>query len=102
MTWQVLNIGSGAYETVYSVLASYISPPVDRINAAGLNPIDTKNYAVVAYHSENVLVRFDGNAVELLGKVAGGTVAATFDTDGTYYYSLLNQAGHSMYKIEGV
>lgn len=102
MCVQVLDLGTGDYHTVYSVPASYTSPNFADLNAAGLNPVDTKNYAALWYSTAGSpttwLVRFDANAIEVLGKLRGHTVAGTFGADGSYYYV------HSkkLYKIQGV
>ena len=108
MLWQVLNLGTGAYDTVYSVPASRVSPSSSfmAINAAQVNPVDTKNYGVVKMGTNkkdavHYFCRFDANAIEFLGKLGGATAAATFDTDGTFYYSL-SLSPNTMYKIEGV
>ena len=100
LLWQVLNLGTGDYDLVYSVPASYTSPATTLLNAAGLNPVDTKNYAVVRHGSTDYLSRFDANAIELLGKLKGETVAGTFDSNGTFYYSL-EKGENQLYKIEG-
>ena len=97
----MLNLGTGDYELVYSVPASYTSPATMLLNAAGLNPVDTKNYAVVRHGTTYYLSRFDANAIEVLGKLKGKTVAGTFDKNGSFYYSLIG-APHQLYKIEGV
>ena len=100
LLWQVLNLGTGDYDLVYSVPASYTSPATELLNAAALNPVDGKNYAVVRTGTTYYLSRFDANAIEVLGKLEGATVAGTFDSDGTFYYSL--SKGHNqLYKIEG-
>ena len=100
LLWQVLNLGTGDYDLVYSVPASYTSPATTLLNAAGLNPVDGKNYAVVRHGSTAYLSRFDANAIEVLGKLEGETVAGTFDTNGTFYYSF-PQGNNQLYKIEG-
>ena len=107
MLWQVLNLGTGAYDTVYSVPASRVSPSSSfmGMNAAQVNPVDTKNYGVLKMGSNKkdavfYFCRFDAHVIEVLGKI-GKTCAGTFDTDGTYYYSL-TLSPNTMYKIEGV
>ena len=100
----MLNIGTGVYDLVYTVPKTFTTPAFEIINVAGLNPKDTKNYAVVLKDSKSYLCRFDAIGIEVLGQVAGETVAASFDTDGNFYYSIFQNAAHpgDMYMIEGV
>ena len=104
---QTLDIETGKYTTLYTVPNTYSDPKFGSLNAAGVNPVDNKTYATMNIGSETTfgipgksyVVRFDQNAIEVLGMPKGRSYAGDFDSDGNYYHFVGNIMG--IYKISG-
>eukprot|EP00746_Dinoflagellata_sp_MGD_P072064 gnl/MRDRNA2_/MRDRNA2_29279_c0_seq1.p1 gnl/MRDRNA2_/MRDRNA2_29279_c0~~gnl/MRDRNA2_/MRDRNA2_29279_c0_seq1.p1 ORF type:complete len:1033 (-),score=151.28 gnl/MRDRNA2_/MRDRNA2_29279_c0_seq1:349-3447(-) len=84
-------------KTLFTIPYTRSSPPFERINACGINPVDKILYCIIEISSISYLVRIDASQLEFVAKMPSWSWTAAFAADGTYYFA------HEMkyYKVAG-
>jgi len=92
---KALDIATGTYELVLEVEKSLTKPKFSKINACGVNPVDSIIYCAMQFQRNGYLARIDSSHVGFVAKLPGkGMYSAEFDEKGNYYFN-----GGSLFKI---
>jgi len=81
-----LDIPTGKYKDVFEVKKEWTKPKFKKINACGINPVDSILYCIMKVKRNSFVVRIDTTKVAFVAKVQWA-IAASFDSSGNFYMS---------------
>jgi len=84
-----LIIETGEYETLFKIPFERTSPPLNRLNSCGINPLDSIIYCATTTSEpdkKHYIVRVDKDKFEFVAKIPARGFSGTFSASGTYYW----------------
>eukprot|EP00419_Tripos_fusus_P050463 CAMPEP_0172824952 /NCGR_PEP_ID=MMETSP1075-20121228/18344_1 /TAXON_ID=2916 /ORGANISM="Ceratium fusus, Strain PA161109" /LENGTH=602 /DNA_ID=CAMNT_0013666315 /DNA_START=230 /DNA_END=2038 /DNA_ORIENTATION=- len=85
---KALDVATGKYELVLEVEKSLTRPAFSKINACGINPVDSIIYCAMDFQRKAFLARIDSSGVGFVAKLPSkGQYSGDFDEKGNFYFN---------------